>query len=108
MILFLFVQIVDEEPNKNYFSLLSAIPKLINAGWEIIRSFVIPYTRGADYSEGFLLKMYRLIGLMIAGVPAHGLQDYVNVVRIRSELYKDHSILSNITTTLIIEDGTFK
>ncbi|PWA68493.1 hypothetical protein CTI12_AA279250 [Artemisia annua] len=101
-------KIVDEEPNKNYFSLLSAIPKLINAGWEIIRSFVIPYTRGADYSEGFLLKMYRLVGLMIAGVPAHGLQDYVNSVRIRSELYKDHSILSNITTTLVIEDGTFK
>nr|GFB87018.1 putative feruloyl esterase a [Tanacetum cinerariifolium] len=99
-------KIVDEEPNKNYFSLLSAIPKFINAGWEIIRSFVIPYTRGADYSKGFVLKMYRLIGLMIAGVPAHGLQDYVNVLRIRSDLYKDHSILSNITKKLMIEDGT--
>nr|GEX08090.1 fungal lipase-like domain containing protein [Tanacetum cinerariifolium] len=100
--------IVDEEPNKNYFSLLSAILKFINAGWEIIRSFVIPYTRGADYSKGFVLKMYRLIGLMIAGVPAHGLQDYVNVVRIRSDFYKDHSILSNITTKIMIEDGTLR
>ncbi|XP_071713783.1 triacylglycerol lipase OBL1-like [Rutidosis leptorrhynchoides] len=97
-------KIVDEEPNKNYFSLLSAIPKLVNAGWEIIRSFVIPYTKGADYSESFLLKMYRLIGLMIAGVPAHGLQDYVNVVRLGSDLYKDYGIMNNTETKVMINE----
>ncbi|XP_024978219.1 uncharacterized protein LOC112515562 [Cynara cardunculus var. scolymus] len=102
-------KIVEEEPNKNYFSLLSAIPKMINAAWEIIRSFVIPYTKGADYSEGGLLKMYRIIGLIVAGIPAHGPQDYVNAVRLASsELYKDHEMMNNEETHIMIEDETLK
>ncbi|XP_042757423.1 triacylglycerol lipase OBL1 [Lactuca sativa] len=101
-------KIMEEEPNKNYFSPLSALPKLINAVWEIIRSFMIPYTRGEDYSEGFVLKMYRFIGLMIAGVPAHGLQDYVNVVRLGSDLYKDPRSISDNEIKLMIDDGTLK
>ncbi|KAI3500451.1 hypothetical protein L1887_36272 [Cichorium endivia] len=101
-------KIVEEEPNKNYFSLLSTLPKMINAVWEIIRSFVIPYTRGTDYSEGFVLKMYRLIGLMIAGVPAHGLQDYVNVVRLGSHLYKDPKMVNHNEIKIVVNDETLK
>ncbi|CAH1421100.1 unnamed protein product [Lactuca virosa] len=99
-------KIMEEEPNNNYFSPLSTLPKLINAVWEIIRSFMIPYTQGADYSEGFVLKMYRLIGLMIAGVPAHGLQDYVNVVRLGSDLYKGPRSIKDNEIKLVIHDGT--
>ena len=55
------IKIVAEEPNKNYFSLLDAIPKRVNAIWELARGFIIPYTRGADYKEGALLRVIRLI-----------------------------------------------
>lgn len=82
LILLMGLQIVEEEPNKNYFSPLSAIPKTINSIWELIRSFVIPYTKGPDYKEGTLLRVHRVIGLMIAGIPAHSTQDYVNATRL--------------------------
>lgn len=40
-----------EEPDKSYFSLLFAIPKFLNALWELIRSFMIPCIKGQDYKE---------------------------------------------------------
>ncbi|WOG86118.1 hypothetical protein DCAR_0205318 [Daucus carota subsp. sativus] len=64
-------QIVAEEPNKNYFSLLDAIPRRVNAIWELARSFIIPYTRGADYKEGALLRLIRFIGVLVPGISAN-------------------------------------
>ncbi|XP_058186664.1 triacylglycerol lipase OBL1-like [Rhododendron vialii] len=77
-------KIVTEEPNKNYFSPLAIIPKAINGIWELMRSFIIPHTMGPDYKEGFVLRLLRSIGLVIAGVSAHSTQDYVNATRLSS------------------------
>nr|XP_027093110.1 uncharacterized protein LOC113713555 [Coffea arabica] len=75
-------QILEEEPNKNYFSLLSLIPKILNAVYELIRSFIIPFTRGMEYREGLFQTMSRMAGLVVPGLSAHGPQDYVNVTRL--------------------------
>ncbi|KAF7129114.1 hypothetical protein RHSIM_Rhsim10G0116600 [Rhododendron simsii] len=83
-VFFLTLHIVTEEPNKNYFSPLAIIPKALNGIWELMRSFIIPHTMGPDYKEGFVLRLLRSIGLVIAGVPAHSTQDYVNATRLSS------------------------
>ncbi|KAK1383276.1 Fungal lipase-like domain containing protein [Heracleum sosnowskyi] len=77
-------QIVAEEPNKNYFSLLDAIPKSANAVWELARSFIIPYTRGTEYKEGALLRVIRVVGVLVPGISAHIPQNYVNASRLVS------------------------
>ncbi|GMI90639.1 hypothetical protein like AT5G42930 [Hibiscus trionum] len=71
-------KVLPEEPNKNYFSLLWVVPKVVTAFWELIRGFILPYVYGPNYKEGWFLRMLRLTGLLIPGLSAHSPQDYVN------------------------------
>ncbi|XP_026445926.1 uncharacterized protein LOC113346659 [Papaver somniferum] len=77
-------KVVDEEPNKNYFNIFRAIPKMLNAVYELFRSFFIGYWRGTEYSEGWFLILFRVVGVMIPGLSAHCPRDYVNITRIGS------------------------
>ncbi|KAF7851783.1 hypothetical protein BT93_L2638 [Corymbia citriodora subsp. variegata] len=67
---------------QNYFSPLQVIPIIMNAWYELMRSFVIPHEKGPSYKEGSLLRNFRVIGLLIPGIPAHAPQDYVNATRL--------------------------
>ncbi|XP_071713219.1 triacylglycerol lipase OBL1-like [Rutidosis leptorrhynchoides] len=77
-------KLVNEEPNKNYFSIKSIGPMYLNAIFEMVRGFVLPYAYGRNYKEGILLMGVRLFGLIIPGTSAHCPQDYVNLTRLTS------------------------
>ncbi|PWA54491.1 alpha/beta-Hydrolases superfamily protein [Artemisia annua] len=79
-------KVLEEEPNKNYFSLVWVIPKYINALWEIIRGFILPYWKGKEYREVPTEKLFRLVGLVIPGLAAHGCKDYIDVTRLGTDL----------------------
>lgn len=78
------MQVTWQEENKNYFSLLWAIPKRVNAVWELIRSFILPIAKGPDYKETWFLRVIRVIGLVTPGLANHCAQDYVNATRLGS------------------------
>ncbi|CAL1408648.1 unnamed protein product [Linum trigynum] len=75
-------QVVVEEPNKNYFSLMGTLTMIWNAMMEIIRSFTICRSHGEEYREGWFMRLFRIMGLLIPGIPAHCPQDYVNSTRL--------------------------
>lgn len=87
------LQVLPEEPNKNYFSVLAIIPMFANAIWELLRSFIMYYKNGPEYVETYTCRGWRVIGLLIAGLPAHGPPDYVNITRLGSpELFTTSTI----------------
>ncbi|KAL6504364.1 hypothetical protein OROGR_026287 [Orobanche gracilis] len=75
-------QVLEEEPNKNYFSLLSIVPKILTAVYQLIRSFILPWTKGGDYKEGWLMRLFRVAALGFPGFTDHILVDYVNLTGI--------------------------
>ncbi|GER40179.1 alpha/beta-Hydrolases superfamily protein [Striga asiatica] len=74
--------VLEEEPNKNYFSLFYVVPKILTAVYQLIRSFILPWRRGKDYREGWLMKLLRVFALVIPGFTDHVLVDYVNSTRL--------------------------
>ncbi|MFS7951876.1 putative triacylglycerol lipase [Helianthus anomalus] len=79
-------KVMEEEPNKNYFSIVWTIPKYINAFWEVIRSLILPYWKGKEYKESHVERLFRMVGMIIPGLAAHGPKDYVDVTRLGTEL----------------------
>lgn len=73
---------MEEEPNKNYFGLRYLIPDYVNAGWELIRSLIMGHMYGAEYKEGWLSILLRIVGLALPGISAHSPTDYVNSIRL--------------------------
>lgn len=66
----------------------------LNAVFEVIRGFVIPYRAGRDFKEGWLLIVFRLTGILLPGAANHGPQDYVNATRLASkELFLHYTSL---------------
>ncbi|RYR78822.1 hypothetical protein Ahy_A01g003684 [Arachis hypogaea] len=72
------LKVLEDEPNKNYFSPWCIIPMAVQAFLELIRSFIIAYINGPNYREGWFLFAFRTVGLLIPGLPNHGPQDYLN------------------------------
>ncbi|KAL8232173.1 hypothetical protein R6Q57_001951 [Mikania cordata] len=77
---------IEEEPNKNYFSVVWFLPKYLTAFWEVIRSFILPYWKGKEYKESHTEKIFRLFGLIIPGIAAHSPKDYVDITRLGTEV----------------------
>ncbi|URE43537.1 Lipase (class 3) [Musa troglodytarum] len=77
-------KVMKEEPNKNYFSLWTVIPKYVNAWWELIRSFLIGFVKGPDYKESQRMRYLRLRALVFPGQTAHSPQDYNNCTRLQT------------------------
>ncbi|CAN1169033.1 Triacylglycerol lipase OBL1 [Linum perenne] len=75
-------QEMQEEPNKNFFGLRNAVAVHLNAVWELVRSFIIGYTDGPEYREGWLSILMRIMGVALPGISAHSPTDYVNSVRL--------------------------
>ncbi|KVH92542.1 Lipase, class 3, partial [Cynara cardunculus var. scolymus] len=85
--------VMVKEPNENYFSVPLIPFKYLNAGFEIVRSFILPYAYGRDYKEGILLLGVRSFGMLfIPGVSAHCPQDYVNLTRLASPDTFQHAL----------------
>ncbi|XP_021765955.1 uncharacterized protein LOC110730460 [Chenopodium quinoa] len=95
---------LKEEPNKNYLSLVWVITKYMNAGWELIRGIVLPRLKwGPDYKECWCQIIYRVFGLIIPGLSAHGPQDYTNLTRLgRMALPRNHDKKKKMSLIQII------
>lgn len=65
---------------------MNSVPMIGNAIYELIRSFTIPFKLGPDYKESFVMKVMRMIGVFVPGVPAHSPTDYNNSVRLGSDV----------------------
>lgn len=88
---FVVMQVVEEEPNKNYFSVLWFFPMLLIAVYEFIRGFILPWIKGNHYREDWFQKMFRMVGLVIPGLSAHTPIDYVNLTQLGSVLHLPQS-----------------
>lgn len=86
------MQVLEEEPNKNYFSLIHIVPKILNAIYELIRSFILHRIKGEDYGEGWFMRLFRVTALIIPGLTDHFPVDYVNLTRLGKSVHPDQNL----------------
>lgn len=79
------MQVLEEEPNKNYFSLLYVLPKILNAVYEMIRGFILPHIKGEEFKEGWLMKLFRIMAFITPGLIDHFLLEYDNATRFQKQ-----------------------
>nr|XP_004303774.2 PREDICTED: uncharacterized protein LOC101300646 isoform X1 [Fragaria vesca subsp. vesca] len=77
--------VTKEEPNKNFLGLGYLMPSYLTAAWELLRSFIMGYTYGPEYKEGWFSVLLRIVGLVLPGFSAHSPTNYVNSVRLGKE-----------------------
>ncbi|KAF8029226.1 hypothetical protein BT93_E1787 [Corymbia citriodora subsp. variegata] len=78
-------QKMEEEPNRNYFGPRYLISEYLNAIWELFRGLTMGYTHGPEYEEGWFSILLRVVGLVLPGLSAHSLTDYINSMRLGKE-----------------------
>ncbi|KAK8495968.1 hypothetical protein V6N13_103488 [Hibiscus sabdariffa] len=75
-------KVLAEEPDKNFYPWTMTLPKMMDAVWEFIRSFILPYRHGPEYKETLLMRLTRIGGFVFSGMSNHMPQDYVNSTRL--------------------------
>ncbi|KAG6408360.1 hypothetical protein SASPL_131365 [Salvia splendens] len=76
-------QVLEDEADDNYFSLLYVVPKVLNAVYELIRGFILPWIKGEEYREGWFMRLFRLTALITPGLTNHFPLDYDNATRLQ-------------------------
>ncbi|KAG6419847.1 hypothetical protein SASPL_116359 [Salvia splendens] len=76
-------QVLEEEPDEDYFSLLYVLPKVLSAFYELIRGLILPWTNGEEYREGWFMKLFRVTALIAPGLTNHFPPDYDNAIRLQ-------------------------
>ncbi|KAL4301976.1 hypothetical protein GQ457_10G001840 [Hibiscus cannabinus] len=108
-------KVVPVLPKKNYFSLVLVGARMVGALYglvesfvmsmnmimcalyELMRSFIIQYTKGSYHKEGWLSCSSRVIRLIVSGVSDYSSQDYVYCTCLVSpEEMLDSSTLSDM------------
>ncbi|XP_039043302.1 triacylglycerol lipase OBL1-like [Hibiscus syriacus] len=75
-------KVLAEEPDKNFYLWLWTFPKMMDSVREFIRSFILPYKKGPEYKETWLMTLVRIIGFALPGTSNHMSTDYVNSNRL--------------------------
>jgi hypothetical protein len=75
--------VLQEAPDRNFFSLTGFVLMPLNAMWELFQSLVILSSKhGTEYRESSASILFRLLGLVLPGVASHSPCNYVNSVRL--------------------------
>ncbi|GMI89703.1 hypothetical protein like AT5G42930 [Hibiscus trionum] len=75
-------KVLAEEPDKNFYPWVLTLPKMMDAVWEFIRGFILPFKHGPGYKETLLMKLTRIGGFALPGMANHMPPDYVNSTRL--------------------------
>ncbi|XP_043725654.1 triacylglycerol lipase OBL1-like [Telopea speciosissima] len=75
-------QVLNEEPDENYFSPFYLLSKHFHALLDLSRALYIGIQHGKDYTESSTSILFRVFGLLVPGVASHSPRDCVNAARL--------------------------